>query len=120
MEDDMPANLSRLGLTALLLLTVQLVWSEPSRLTDEYVAELQDQCEARRSEELAPIRAQKTQACIEQQLKTPDHCKRYYRTYGNTTAGPGGGMYQGYFYDLPECQRWIEAREQLHQSRSRP
>jgi hypothetical protein len=116
----MPAEFSRPVLAALLLLTVLPAWSQHSRLTDDYVAELQQQCEARRSEELAPIRARKTQACIEQQLKTPDHCERYYRTYGNTTAGPGGGMYQGYFYDLPECQRWLEAREQLHQSRSRP
>ncbi len=116
----MPASLSRLGLAVLLISTGLPAWSERSRLTDEYVRELQDQCEAKRQEELAPIRARKTQACIEQQLKTPDHCERYYRTYGNTTAGPGKGMYQGYFYDLPECQQWLEAREQLHQSRSRP
>ena len=116
----MPVTLSLPGLAVLLVLSSLPAWSERSQLNDETVARLQSECEARRQEMLAPIRAQKTQACIEQQLKSPGHCERYYQTYGNTTAGPGGGMYQGYFYDLPECQRWLEAREQLHQSRSRP
>ncbi len=116
----MPALLSRLGLAALLVITALPAWSQRSQLNDKYVDGLQKECEARRQQELAPIRAQKTQACIEQQLKSPGHCERYYQTYGNTTAGPGRGMYQGYFYDLPECQKWLEAREALHQSRSRP
>jgi hypothetical protein len=77
-------------------------------------------CEEKRQEALAPIREQKAQACIEQQLRKPDHCKRYYRTYGNVTPGPSGAPQQGYFYDLPECQAWLEAREALRVSRSRP
>ncbi len=88
--------------------------------SDAEVRKLQDECEARRAEELAPIRARKTQACIEQQLRAPDHCERYYTTYGNVSPGPSGAPQSGYFYDLPECQRWLEAREALRASRSRP
>jgi hypothetical protein len=89
-------------------------------LDDDDVRELGKKCEAARSEALAPIRERKTQACIEQQLRSEGHCKRYYTTYGNVAPGPSGAPQQGYFYDLPECQEWLEAREALRVSRSRP
>ena len=54
------------------------------------------------------------------QLRSKGHCERYYRTYGNVAPGPSGAPQQGYFYDLPECQAWLEAREALRVSRSRP
>ena len=89
-------------------------------MDDDEVRELGKKCEAARSEALAPIRARKTQACIEQQLRSKGHCERYYTTYGNVSPGPTGAPQQGYFYDLPECQEWLEAREALRVSRSRP
>ena len=89
-------------------------------LNDADVLKLGKECEAVRSKALEPIRARKTQACIEQQLRSKGHCERYYQTYGNTTPGPTGAPQQGYFYDLPECQQWLEAREALRASRSRP
>ena len=89
-------------------------------LNDAEVRKMQEVCEQKRQEALAPIRERKTQACIEQQLRTPDHCERYYTTYGNVAPGPSGAPQQGYFYDLPECQAWLEAREALRVSRSRP
>ena len=104
----------------LVLLPVCLLSLSAAALDDEDVRQLQKQCEAARSEALAPIREQKTQACIEQQLRAPDHCRRYYTTYGNVAPGPSGAPQHGYFYDLPECTAWLEAREQLRASRSRP
>lgn len=89
-------------------------------LNDSDVKKLQDKCEAARSKALEPIRAQKTQTCIEQQLRSKGHCERYYNTYGNVTPSPSGSPQVGYFYDLPECQAWLEAREKLRVSRSRP
>jgi hypothetical protein len=89
-------------------------------LDDEEVQEMGKQCEAARSKALEPIRQRKTQACIEQQLRSKGHCERYYRTYGNVMALPSGAPAQGYFYDLPECVEWLEAREALRLSRSRP
>lgn len=107
--------------TLLLLAVVCLPVAAQSRPpTDAEVGELRNACEARRTEKLAPIRARKTRACIEQQLRSKGHCERYYATYGNVAPGPGGAPQQGYFYDLPECQRWLEAREALRASRSRP
>ena len=103
-----------------ILLLAALTAAPALALDDEDVRELQKVCEEKRQVALAPIREQKAQACIEQQLRKPDHCKRYYRTYGNVTPGPSGAPQQGYFYDLPECQAWLEAREALRVSRSRP
>ena len=91
-----------------------------SAVTDADVRKLQKQCEAKRQVKLEPIREAKTQACIEQQLRSKGHCERYYTTYGNVAPGPSGAPQQGYFYDLPECQAWIDAREALRVSRSRP
>lgn len=88
-------------------------------VSDSDVNELQKQCEALRTEAMAPIRAQKTQTCIEQQLRSKGHCERYYTTYGNVSPGPSGAAQSGYFYDLPECQAWLEARDALRVSRSR-
>lgn len=89
-------------------------------LNDADVRKLQQQCEAVREKALAPIRAQKTQTCIEQQLRSKGHCERYYTTYGNVAPSPSGAPQVGYFYDLPECQAWLEAREKLRVSRSKP
>jgi hypothetical protein len=88
-------------------------------LSDSDVRRMQEDCEEKRQAALAPIRERKTQACIEQQLRTKGHCERYYTTYGNVTPGPTGAPQQGYFYDLPECQAWLEARDALRVSRSR-
>ena len=89
-------------------------------LSDDDVRELDKRCEAARTEALKPIRARRTQACIEQQIKSPEHCEHYYSTYGNVSPGPSGAPQPGLFYDLPECQAWLEAGEALRQSRSRP
>jgi hypothetical protein len=89
-------------------------------VSDSDVNKLQKQCEAVREEAMAPIRAQRTQTCIDQQLRSKGHCERYYTTYGNVSPGPSGAAQSGYFYNLPECQAWLEARDALRVSRSRP
>jgi hypothetical protein len=77
---------------------------------------LQKSCYAAREAALKPIRAQRTQACIEQQIRSKEHCKRYYTTYGNVTPGPSGAPQYGLFWDLPECQTWLTEREKLEAS----
>ena len=92
--------------------------SQVHAVSQSEVDKLSKKCEALRQKELEPIRAQKTQTCIEQQLRSKGHCERYYTTYGNVGAssmGPTAGM----FYNLPECQDWIEAKEELRRSHSR-
>jgi hypothetical protein len=102
------------------LLLGLLVATESMALNDADVAKLSKECEAAREVALAPIREQRTQDCIEQQLRSEDHCKRYYTTYGNVTVRAGNAPIQGYFYDLPECVECLDARNALRVSRSRP
>ena len=82
------------------------------------VDSLNGQCEDAREKQLAPIRAQKTQSCIEQKTRAPDHCERFYATYGNTSM-VGGMRRQGLYYDLPECLAFLDAQTALQASRSR-
>ena len=103
-----------------LVLPVLLASMSAAALNDADVSRLQKKCEAARNKALEPIRAQKTQTCIEQQLRSKGHCERYYTTYGNVSPSPSGAPQTGYFYDLPECQSWLDAREKLRVSRSRP
>jgi hypothetical protein len=115
----MIAKISFIGLPVLLagLCLPAVAQNTP---TEADVKKLQSECEAKRQVKLEPIRAQKTQTCIEQQLRSKGHCERYYTTYGNVSPGPSGAPQQGYFYDLPECQLWLEAREVRQAAHSRP
>ena len=112
--------MSKLRKLCFISLVAALIATPAGALDDDDVRELGKKCEAARSEALEPIRQRKTRACIEQQLRSKGHCERFYRTYGNVAPGPSGAPQQGYFYDLPECQAWLEAREALRVSRSRP
>lgn len=92
--------------------------TECMALNDADLTQLQKKCEAARQVALLPIRTQRTQDCIDQQLRSKSHCERYYTTYGNVAPGPTGAPV-GYFYDLPECQAWLDARNTLRANRSR-
>lgn len=105
------------AMAATLALSV-LVSAPAMALRQSDVDRMGRECEAARERALTPIREQKTRSCIEQQIRAPDHCERYYKTYGNTSIS-GGMRSQGAFYDLPECQAYLEARETLTAGRSR-
>lgn len=116
---------NRRGAMTLLL---SLMWTGPLAAATlqemdalaKQVDQLGTQCEAARQKALAPIRAERTQACIDQQLRSKEHCERYYTTYGNVTPGPSGAPQGGYFFDLPPCKEWLAARKKLEQEHSRP
>ncbi len=112
--------MSKLPLACTYSLVLGAVFSIPAlAVTDAEVRALERACEERRDEALAPLRQRKTQSCIEQQMRSPDSCRRYYSTYGNRMRTPSGGISAGYYYDLPECEQWLQAREELSASRSR-
>ena len=111
---NLPTGVQRL-LAAILLVVASCA---AMAVSQSEVDQLNVQCEAAREEALTPIRAQKVQSCIEQKIRQPDHCQRYYTTYGNTTV-QGRRRVGGMFYDLPQCVAYLEAREALQASRSR-
>lgn len=101
------------------LVTAVLVASGALAAQAADLAEMERACEAARQKALAPVRAQRTQACIDQQLRTEDECAHYYSTYGNVAPKPSGAPRAGLFYDLPECREWLEAREAARARQSR-
>jgi len=96
-----------------------LTASGSQALDDSQVRKLKNECEAAREVELEPIRERRAEVCIEQRLRSPDHCRRYYKTYGNVSAMGARVPTAGMFYDLPECVAWRDASEALRASRSR-
>ena len=70
-----------------MLFALLLVVPTVNALGDKEVAELGEKCEAAREVALAPIREQRVQACIEQKLRQPDHCRRSRNTACNDLAG---------------------------------
>lgn len=108
-----------LGTVAALFL-LPLASAVQAQKSQSEIDELSRQCEAQREEKLAPIRAERIKDCKEQGLKAPDHCERYYQTYGNVgRVGGIGAPRSGMFYDLPVCQEWVREREISRASRSR-
>ncbi|MEM1113842.1 MAG: hypothetical protein AAGI11_18155 [Pseudomonadota bacterium] len=96
-------------IAATLVLLPAAVNAQPSRAEMDALGK---ECEKQREEALAPVRAQRAQDCKDQQLRSPDHCDRYYQSYGNVGLAGGIGMgRQGLYYDLPVCQDWLKARD---------
>lgn len=62
-------------------------------------------CEEAREKLIAPLREAKIAECKSDPQKKPDECERYFATYGNATARPGGGVNPRMFDDIPECQQ---------------
>ena len=104
-----------MAMTTAFLFTAGPLWAATQAQLNQ-LGKLEKACYAAREEALKPIRAQRTQACIEQQIRSKEHCERHYTTYGNVTPGPSGAPQYGLFWDLPECQKWITAREETESS----
>lgn len=78
-------------------------------------AELDRACEAARAKKLAPLRAQKIEACVREEKRPRAVCEREYAEWGNTQPLAHGRARGGLFYDLPECVAADQARRQYRQ-----
>jgi len=78
-------------------------------------ADLDRQCEAAREKKLAPLRAQKIDACVKEEKRPRAECEDEFGSFGNTRGKAGGGAIGGMYYDLPECVAAAAARSQQRQ-----
>jgi hypothetical protein len=78
-------------------------------------ADLDRVCEAARAKKLAPLRKEKIEACVTEQKRPRADCESEFENFGNTRGKAGGGAIGGMFYDLPECVKAAEARNQYRQ-----
>ena len=82
--------------SALLMFIALIIWpAYASRMS----------CEQAREKLIAPLREAKIKECKSNPKNKPDECERYYSTYGDATARPGGGVNPRMFDDIPECQQ---------------
>ena len=72
----------------------------------EIQRQLDAACAWARQQELAPLRDEYIQECIEESWRDAEQCERFYSDYGNRT-----GRRAPLFYDLPECIEAFEFRK---------
>lgn len=98
-----------------LLLLLPLGVSAQSDEEQKRFAELDRRCEAAREKKLAPLRAEKIEACVKNDKRARAECEDEFAEFGNTRGKAGGGAIAGMFYDLPECVAAAAARSQYRQ-----
>jgi hypothetical protein len=72
-------------------------------ITAEQVPTLKEECQNQRQQEIAPLRAQAIDDCINVQRKDEAYCERFNATYGQGGTTASGGRRAGMFWDLPVC-----------------
>lgn len=80
------------------------VFSE--EITREGAQALLEECQRQREENIAPLREQAIEHCVENRRQDRETCERRNRNYGQRTQG---GTQPGLFWHLPDCERAIEA-----------
>lgn len=65
----------------------------------DQVEDLLAQCQAERQARIEPLRQEAIQSCVSDGRGELDYCERFYRDYGERTAGGTPAM----FWDLPIC-----------------
>ena len=75
-------------------------------ITREGAEALLEECQRQREENIAPLREQAIENCVNNQRQDRETCERRNRNYGQRTQG---GTQPGLFWHLPDCERWFEA-----------
>ena len=104
--------ISSINLLIILLLFVISTDAVADRARDQKQAKLDAVCEQARQKQLAPMRAQFVDECV-QNKEQPDRkaCETFYADFGAQS-----GRRAPLFYDLPEC---VEAFEYQNSQRQR-
>ena len=104
--------ISSINLLIILLLFVISTDAVADRARDQKQAKLDAVCEQAREKQLAPMRAQFVEECV-QNKEQPDRksCETFYADFGAQS-----GRRAPLFYDLPEC---VEAFEYQNSQRQR-
>jgi hypothetical protein len=78
-------------------------------ITPEQAPALMEECQNQRQQEIAPLKAQAIDDCINVQRKDEAYCERFNATYGQGGTTASGGRRPGMFWDLPVCVDALEA-----------
>jgi hypothetical protein len=72
-------------------------------ITPQQVPALLEECQNQRQQQIAPMKAQAIDDCINVQRKDEAYCERFNATYGQGGSTASGGRRAGMFWDLPVC-----------------
>ena len=67
---------------------------------------LMAECQSQRQQHIAPHKEKAIDDCINKQRRDKEYCERFYRSYGERTAG---GTQPGMYWGLPVCEKAVEA-----------
>ena len=67
---------------------------------------LMAECQTQRQANIAPLREEAIEHCIENRRNDREYCERYNRNYGERTQG---GTQRGLFWHLPACEKAVAA-----------
>lgn len=103
-----------LGVTALSF-SLPLIAAE---ITREQAVDLMTECQAQRQQEIAPLKAQAIDDCINVKRKDKDYCERFNENFGENRR-TANGVRPGLFWDLPVCEEAMAAKRYFRQNPSR-
>ena len=75
-------------------------------ITREGAEQLLQECQYQRQRNIAPLKDQAIEDCVNKRSGDREYCERYNRNFGERTAG---GTQRGLFWNLPECEAWWAA-----------
>jgi len=84
---------------AMVLLSAHLLAED---ITRQQAEGLMRECQSERARNIAPLKQQAINDCINKQKKDKDYCETYNRDFGE---GPAGGANRGMFWGLPACEK---------------
>ncbi len=86
-------------------------------MAQQRLQELEQQCEAARERQIAPLRKAAIEECIEHRTNNRssgdvrEQCERFYSDFGAAGTTQSGGFRQRMFHDIPECQEFYEVEQ---------
>ena len=81
-------------------------FSYAEEITRQGAEQLLQECQHQRQQQIAPLKQQEIEGCINNGRGDREYCERYNRDFGE---GSAGGVPRGMFWNLPECEAWWAA-----------
>ena len=99
-------SVSAIGMALALMLASPVLAVEVHR---DDVPDMMEACQRERQRNIAPLRQEAIERCVNRGLPSREECERRNRDYGERRRHANGTWIPGLFWDLPLCQQADEA-----------
>ena len=96
------------GLMAVVTLVLFSATAVPAAAVEVHrddVPDMMEACQRERQRNLAPLREEAIERCVNRQMQSREECERRNRDYGEVRRNANGSIMPGLFWDLPLCQQ---------------